>query len=93
VLAGDGIGPEITDAAIEVLHAASELTALKLRLLHRLVGWKAREQEGSLLSQDTEQTLRACDGWQQLAYRRGHSQPPLRPGAPECQAHLLGQRL
>ena len=37
VLAGDGIGPEITDATIEVLHAASELTGLKLRLMHRLV--------------------------------------------------------
>jgi len=50
VLAGDGIGPEITDATIEVLHAASERTGLKLSLLHRLVGWKAREQEGTLLS-------------------------------------------
>jgi hypothetical protein len=63
VLAGDGIGPEITDATIEVLHAASERTGLKLRLMHRLVGWKAREQEGTLLSEATEQTLRASDGW------------------------------
>jgi 3-isopropylmalate dehydrogenase len=63
VLAGDGIGPEITDAAIEVLHAATERTGLKLRLTHCLVGWKAREQEGTLLSEATEQTLRASDGW------------------------------
>src|SRR5215470_273428 len=63
VLAGDGIGPEITDATIEVLHAATELTGLKLHLIHRLVGWKAREQEGTLLSEGTEETLRACDGW------------------------------
>jgi 3-isopropylmalate dehydrogenase len=63
VLAGDGIGPEITDATIEVLHAASERTGLKLRLSHCLVGWKAREQEGTLLSEATEQTLRASDGW------------------------------
>jgi isocitrate dehydrogenase len=47
-LAGDGIGPEITDATVEVLHAASERTGLKLRLTHCLVGWKAREQEGTL---------------------------------------------
>ncbi len=33
VLAGDGIGPEITDAAVEVLHAASERTGLKLRIV------------------------------------------------------------
>ena len=51
VLAGDGIGPEITDATIEVLHAATERTGLKLRLRHCLVGWKAREQEGTLLSE------------------------------------------
>src|SRR5882757_3490381 len=63
VLAGDGIGPEITDATIEVLHAATERTGLKLRLMHRLVGWKAREQEGTLLSEATEQALRASDGW------------------------------
>jgi 3-isopropylmalate dehydrogenase len=63
VLAGDGIGPEITDAAVEVLHAASERTGLKLRLTHCLVGWKAREQQGTLLSKATEQTLRASDGW------------------------------
>jgi 3-isopropylmalate dehydrogenase len=63
VLAGDGIGVEITDATIEVLHAASERTGLKLRLIHRLVGWKAREREGTLLSEGTEETLRACDGW------------------------------
>src|ERR1700736_2862935 len=63
VLAGDGIGPEITDAAIEALQAASERTGLKLRLTHCLVGWKAKEQEGTLLSEATEQTLRASDGW------------------------------
>ena len=63
VLAGDGIGPEITDATIEVLRAASERTGLKLRLTHCLVGWKAREQEGTLLAEATEQTLLASDGW------------------------------
>src|ERR1700756_700892 len=63
VLAGDGIGPEITDAAIEVLHAATERTGLKLPLTHCLVGWTAREQEGTLLAEATEQTLGASDGW------------------------------
>jgi 3-isopropylmalate dehydrogenase len=63
VLAGDGIGPEIADATTEVLQAATELAGLKLWLTHCLVGWKAKEQEGTLLSAATEQTLRACDGW------------------------------
>ena len=58
---GCGIGPEITDATIEVLQAASERTRLKLSLTHCLVGWKAKEREGTLLSEATEQTLRASD--------------------------------
>jgi len=87
VLAGDGIGPEITDATIEVLHAATERTGLKLRLRHCLVGWKAREQEGTLLSEATEQSLRASDGWimgptlagrwWSATARRGHSILPM----------------
>ena len=37
VLAGNGIGPEITDATIEVLHTASERTGLKHhRPIHKL---------------------------------------------------------
>ena len=74
VLAGDGIGPEITDAAIEVLHAATERTGLKLRLTHCLVGWKAREQEGNALidifidglhrSPDKRHNRQACDAAQ-----------------------------
>lgn len=63
VLAGDGIGPEITDATLQVLQAAAERTGLALRLAHHLVGWKAREQEGTTLSTATEQELRASDGW------------------------------
>jgi 3-isopropylmalate dehydrogenase len=63
VLAGDGIGPEITDATIRVLRAASERSGLTLNLTHCLVGWKAREQEGTLLPEAAEQMLRASDGW------------------------------
>jgi 3-isopropylmalate dehydrogenase len=63
VLAGDGIGPEITDATLQVLQAAAERTGLSYTLTHGLVGWKAREQEGKLLSEATEQMLRASDGW------------------------------
>jgi len=37
VLAGDGIGPEITDATIEVLQAASERTGLTVHLPGRPV--------------------------------------------------------
>lgn len=63
VLAGDGIGPEITDATVQVLQAAAVRTGLSYQLTHGLVGWKAREQEGKLLSEATEAMLRASDGW------------------------------
>jgi 3-isopropylmalate dehydrogenase len=63
VLAGDGIGPEITDATLQVLQAAAARTGLKYTLTPGLVGWKAREQEGVLLSEATEAMLRASDGW------------------------------
>src|SRR5215471_7550846 len=90
VLAGDGIGPEITDATIEVLHAASELTGLKLHLIHRLVGWKAREQEGTLLSEGTEETLRVCEagswGRPSPASTRRMTTPMVTPAA-ICAAH------
>ena len=63
VLAGDGIGPEITAATLEVLQAAAERTGLRINLTPRLVGWKAKKQEGTLLSRETEAVLRASDGW------------------------------
>jgi len=63
VLAGDGIGPEITAATLEVLQVAAERTGLRLRLTHRLVGWKAKQQAGVLISRETEAELRASDGW------------------------------
>ena len=63
VLEGDGIGPEIVAATLEVLHAAAARAGLKLKLTPRLAGWKAREQEGACLSEATAQILRGCDGW------------------------------
>lgn len=57
VLGGDGVGPEVTAAAMQVLEAAVREEGLTLRLDERPVGWAAVFQEGNPLP---EATLRAC---------------------------------
>jgi 3-isopropylmalate dehydrogenase len=57
VLGGDGIGPEVTSAAMQVLEAAVREEGVSLRLNERLVGWTAVLEEGAPLP---ESTLRAC---------------------------------
>jgi 3-isopropylmalate dehydrogenase len=63
VLAGDGIGPEITVAAVTVLKAAAQHAGLSLRLQSGLMGWKAYEKYASTLPEATLKTLRQCEGW------------------------------
>ena len=63
VLAGDGIGPEVSDATAAVLTAAAQHCGLAVRLTLALVGWKAREKFGNLLPDETLAMLREADGW------------------------------
>jgi 3-isopropylmalate dehydrogenase len=63
VLAGDGIGPEITHATVRVLEAAAERAGLSLALSHALVGWKAYEKTKSTLPEETIEMLRSHQGW------------------------------
>src|SRR5215472_7103414 len=63
VLAGDGIGPEVSAATCEVLSAAADLSGLRLTLVPALVGWKAREMFGNLLPDETMTVLRKADAW------------------------------
>lgn len=57
VLGGDGVGPEVTAAAMQVLEAAVRDEGVTLRLDEKPVGWTAVVQTGSPLPDDT---LRAC---------------------------------
>ncbi len=43
VLPGDGIGPEVTGAAVAVLHAVANRFGHDLRLIEGLIGAKRRE--------------------------------------------------
>jgi 3-isopropylmalate dehydrogenase len=57
VLGGDGIGPEVTAAAMQVLEAAVRDEGVRVTLDERPVGWTAVVQTGSPLP---DETLRAC---------------------------------
>jgi 3-isopropylmalate dehydrogenase len=63
VLAGDGIGPEITDATVRVLQAAARRSALDLALTPYPIGWKAYEKSRSTLMPETVAALRNHMGW------------------------------
>ncbi|MFC7704210.1 isocitrate/isopropylmalate dehydrogenase family protein [Plastorhodobacter daqingensis] len=62
VLEGDGIGPEITAAALEVLAAADAAQGLGLVRTHRNIGLAALAECGSTLPPDMLDTARAHDG-------------------------------
>jgi 3-isopropylmalate dehydrogenase len=57
VLAGDGVGPEVTSQAVRVLEAAAERFHLHLEFEHALIGGAAYDAAGSPLP---EATVRAC---------------------------------
>ena len=63
VMAGDGIGPEITAATIEALEAATNRTGLTIKLTPCLVGMKAYDKYKTTLPEETLEVLRANPGW------------------------------
>jgi isocitrate/isopropylmalate dehydrogenase len=63
VLPGDGIGPEITAATVEVLESLDRKLALGLRLESHAVGFAALERAGSTLPESVIQACRAADGF------------------------------
>lgn len=61
-LPGDGIGPEIVEAAYEVLEAAASRAGLKLTRETHLIGGAAIDAEGDPLPPKTEAACRAAQG-------------------------------
>ena len=61
VLGGDGVGPEVTAAAMQVLGAAVRDEFVTLRLTERPVGWKAVLEGSSPLPEATLHTCLAAD--------------------------------
>lgn len=63
VLAGDGIGAEITAATTRVLRAAAARTGVRLVLRSAQIGWKPYRRFKTTLPDATLATMRQCDGW------------------------------
>ncbi|MFY9509536.1 MAG: isocitrate/isopropylmalate dehydrogenase family protein [Rubrivivax sp.] len=59
---GDGIGPEITAAAIHVLRAAAAAHRLEVQITEEDIGFASLHQHGTTLRPDLLQQARGCDG-------------------------------
>ena len=62
ILSGDGIGPEIMAAAVEVLEAASRRFDLGLRLKHDIAGHASLLRHGATVTPALLQMVKAADG-------------------------------
>ncbi len=62
VLSGDGIGPEITLATLEVLGAAKRQFSLDVQVEHHAIGLDALQAHGTTLPDDVIRHARAADG-------------------------------
>jgi 3-isopropylmalate dehydrogenase len=62
VLPGDGIGPEITAATLDVLRAASELFQLKLQIERHPVGHESLKKFGATVKPGLLDMVRSADG-------------------------------
>ena len=77
VLKGDGIGPEVTDAAVNVLQAVQGTSDLKLDFLYGEAGYHCIAEYGTNLPEETITLLK-----QTSACLKGPMTTPETPGAP-----------
>jgi 3-isopropylmalate dehydrogenase len=64
VLNGDGIGPEITRATLNLWNAATEyITDTKFDFVHLPMGWEGIKEHGDPMPQYTKDTLLEMHGW------------------------------
>jgi len=77
VLKGDGIGPEVTEAAVNVLQATQETSNFKLNFLYGKAGYHCIAEYGTNLPEETIALLRRTD-----ACLKGPMTTPEEPGAP-----------
>ena len=62
VLEGDGIGPEITAATLEVLNAANSALSLQLAFEHAQIGLASLRAKGTTLTDAVVDAAKAADG-------------------------------
>ncbi|MFD2215539.1 isocitrate/isopropylmalate dehydrogenase family protein [Metabacillus endolithicus] len=63
VLSGDGIGPEIVSATVDVFKAAAEKLDVKFNWTDLPMGWEAIDKYNDPTPQVTKEALLQCDGW------------------------------
>ncbi|MSR23269.1 MAG: 3-isopropylmalate dehydrogenase [Gemmatimonadetes bacterium] len=61
ILPGDGIGPEVTDAALLVLHAAAEQFGIRVETETHPIGYAAFQQAGHPLPPKTREAVLGAD--------------------------------
>lgn len=84
VLKGDGIGPEVTEAAINVLDAVQEKSKFKLNYLYGEAGYHCITEYGTNLPKQTIELIK-----QTSACLKGPMTTPEEPGAPVSVAVTL----
>src|SRR5688500_16683453 len=62
ILPGDGIGPEITAATVDVLQAASRKFDLRLTLEHDIAGHASLAQHGATVTPALLRKVKTADG-------------------------------
>jgi len=77
VLKGDGIGPEVMEAALNVLQATQDATGLKLNFLYGEAGYHCIAEHGTNFPKETASLLKRTD-----ACLKGPMTTPEEPGAP-----------
>ncbi|WP_077597111.1 isocitrate/isopropylmalate dehydrogenase family protein [Oceanobacillus kimchii] len=63
VLEGDGIGPEIVKATIELVKAVAEKEKITIEWVPLLVGWKGIDEKNHPLPEETKEKLKDCHAW------------------------------
>ncbi len=58
VIAGDGIGPELTEATLKILKAAQKKFGIKLKLVYAEAGDLCKEKRGVALPEDSVQKIK-----------------------------------
>ena len=87
VLPADGIGPEITDAAMTVLRAADRRYGLDLSFDFDDAGFPSLKKHGTTLRQELLERAKAYDGT--ILGTQSHADyPPARAGRPQHQRRL-----
>ena len=77
VLKGDGIGPEVTEAAVKALKAVQDTSGLKLNFLYGEAGYHCIAEHGTNLPKQTIALLKRSN-----ACLKGPMTTPETPGAP-----------